>query len=128
MNRDVRWKRAAKCAEVTWLEMDVKDQFTGLNKDDVRLAMREAFAAVCSMGKGTYISIARLRERKKYDILAKRNNTEYYVFELKAMMEVVDFELNWPVFQVGSQTDWGIAYGRHVFSLLCGYIFDVERE
>ena len=83
--------------------MDIKNQFTNLNKQEVERALHKALIVIGKKKKGKNISVACLKERRKNDVIGKRNSTEFYIFTLDNIMEMVVFELQHPIFKVGNR-------------------------
>ena len=117
MNMDARWMKVRSgAAGVTYIELDMKNQYTNLRHDKLRLAFKSAVGLMREEGNDK-IWIARDKQNKRLDNMDKKEQSRqvFEVLTIDEVVEYVEYKLDFCFFQMGEhimqQTEeyqWGV--------------------
>lgn len=103
LNSNPKWKTKINEGEVTFLKMDIKNQFTSLDKTEVKESLLYAIRCLrnqCRNGHG--FAIRRRQIEKSGDKLGHGQTRDYWNFSFNDVLAYVNFELENALFSVGN--------------------------
>ena len=130
LNSKGLWSELLHKKLVTFLEFDIKEQYTSLNREDVLHALICALNAITKRFNVTCVSIHRKKSQKFKDKLGKDNSLSMRTISFDQILNYVKFELETSHFMVGSsliQQINGLPMGA-LTSAALAVIFCMYRE
>ena len=131
-NMDARWEKVRSgIAGVTYIELDMKNQYTNLKHDELRLAFMSAVKLMREEGSDK-VWIARDKQNKRLDNMDKREQSKqvFEVLTIDEVVEYVEYKLDFCFFQMGErimQQTEGVPMGGKVSAQLAE-IFCMWKE
>ena len=101
INSKNNWSRDMIQGNITFIEFDVKEQYTSLNRPEVIEALTFALSQILIHSKKQFISIHKKKFLKKFDKLGKRNTKDYHIISFEQIMNYAKFEMQTSHFLVG---------------------------
>ena len=127
-NEDTKWKARFLKKQLTFIKIDQKNQFTELDKNIVKLALKEALLII-KENFGPYIAINRLTRERHRDRTGLSRHRDFIQLTLEQINNYAEFEMDNTFFTVRKKTyqqTKGLAMGGFlsaslacIFSMWC---------
>ena len=102
INSKRKWAKDLFSGNITFLEFDIKEQYTSLDRLEVLQALKFALSEIIKHYKKRFISIHKKKFLKKLDCLGKKNPNKFHIISFEQIINYAEFELNTSRFLVGS--------------------------
>ena len=114
----------------TFLEFDVKEQYTNLDRQDVLVSLLQLMKTIFQHLKKQHVSISKKKIFKSKDCLGNKKSSKFYTVHFSQIIDYVKFEMKTSHFFVGKtlvQQEAGLPMGA-LTSAALAVIFCMYRE